>query len=86
MSYHVYLMPAAQRQLRNLPRHIQPQILQMIKALQVTPRPDGARPYKGLPHGYRLRYRDYRIIYQVDDGDRSVAVIRIGNRRDVYRS
>lgn len=34
---------------------------------------------------YRIRQGDYRILYEIVDAELMVAVVRIGNRRDVYQ-
>jgi mRNA interferase RelE/StbE len=34
---------------------------------------------------WRIRVRDYRVIYTVVAGDLIVTVVKIGNRKDVYR-
>jgi len=34
---------------------------------------------------YRVRVGDYRIIYEVRDGELVVLVVRVGHRREVYR-
>jgi len=34
---------------------------------------------------YRVRVGDYRIVYEVRDGQLVVLVVRVGHRRDVYR-
>lgn len=34
---------------------------------------------------YRLRVGDWRILFTLDDGGRTVAVSRVLNRRDAYR-
>ena len=34
---------------------------------------------------YRIRQGDYRILYELVDAELVVTVVRIGNRRDVYR-
>ncbi len=34
---------------------------------------------------YRVRVGDYRIIYQIQDAALLVLVVRIGNRREIYR-
>ena len=42
----------------------------------------------GPGHGrenYRVRQGDCRIIYQVSDASATVVVIKIGDRKDVYR-
>lgn len=85
MPYSVYIQPASQRQIEALPRNLQRVIVERLEQLSATPRPAGARPYKGLAHAYRLRIRDYRVIYLVDDQRQEVVVIRVGHRRDIYR-
>jgi mRNA interferase RelE/StbE len=35
--------------------------------------------------GWRIRVGDFRVIYEIDDDQRAVTVLRIGHRRDVYR-
>jgi mRNA interferase RelE/StbE len=35
---------------------------------------------------YRVRVGDYRVVYEVFDDRLVVQVIRIGHRRDAYRS
>jgi mRNA interferase RelE/StbE len=52
----------------------------------MEPRPKGAAKLTGLEHAYRLRHGDYRIIYEVHEDRLLVLVIRIGHRREVYRS
>jgi mRNA interferase RelE/StbE len=34
---------------------------------------------------YRIRVGDWRILFNLDDGGRSMAILRIVNRRDAYR-
>ncbi len=40
----------------------------------------------GPPGLYRLGVGSYRIAYQVEDGELVVPVVKVGNRRDVYRN
>ena len=32
---------------------------------------------------YRLRQGDWRILYAIDDGEKSPMILKIGNRREV---
>lgn len=54
-----------------------------IKDLAQDPRPERGRTLYGS--AYRIRVGRYRVIYDVDDGDRTVTILRAGHRRDVYR-
>ena len=48
------------------------------------PRPRGCEKLTARER-YRVRQGPYRIIYAVDDQERTVTVVKIGHRKDVYR-
>ena len=86
-SYHVEINPAARRDLKkfkrsNLPlTHI---FISLIDGLAADPY--GGKPLTGDKQGcYSLRHSDYRIIYAVYEQSRTVLVVRVGHRREVYR-
>ena len=60
-------------------------VAQVVDALAEQPRPSGAVQLKGTDF-LRVRVRDYRVVYQVNDDILLVLVVRVGHRRDVYRS
>lgn len=64
-------------------RKLHGQILDAIEALATDPRPVGCTDLKGRP-GYRIRVREYRVIYTVNDGELLVLVIKVGKRGQVY--
>jgi mRNA interferase RelE/StbE len=53
--------------------------------LATEPRPHGCEKLTGATSMYRVRQGQYRIIYLVDDAARSVDVLKVGHRREVYR-
>jgi mRNA interferase RelE/StbE len=55
-----------------------------IEALAVEPRPAGCRPLAGYSDVWRIKVRDYRICYEINDGALLVLVITISTREDVY--
>lgn len=79
---------AAQRQLRAISRHDAMRILTALTALGDDPYREDADVKKLTgPSGlYRLRVGSYRVAYQINDGDLVVHVVKVGDRRDVYRS
>lgn len=85
MIYRAELTPRAQRDFRKLPRHIQPRIAKKIDALAESPRPGGAEILSGSERLYRIRAGDYRVIYQIQDELLVVLVVRIGDRKEIYR-
>ncbi len=85
MSYTVKFQPRAAKQLTSLPRGARTVVAQVVDALAEQPRPSGAVQLKGTDF-LRVRVRDYRVVYQVNDDILLVLVVRVGHRRDVYRS
>lgn len=85
MAFAVVFKPAAVRDLRKLPEDIRRRVAARIDALATDPRPAGAEPLKGEPDYFRLRIRDYRILYQVERKAHAVLIARIRHRREVYR-
>lgn len=85
MPYRITFTPRAERDLEALPKVEQERIARRIDALSAEPRPAGAKKLKGEGGFFRLRVADYRIIYTIHDRVVTVAIIRIGHRRDIYR-
>ncbi len=56
-----------------------------LEEARQDPRPAGVRSLTREAGFLRLRVGDYRIMYQVDDLNRSVLVVKIGHRGEVYR-
>lgn len=55
-----------------------------MRALAQNPRPPGIRRLQGRA-GWRIRIGDYRVIYEIDDEQRVVEVLKIAHRREAYR-
>ena len=68
-----------------LPRSLQEELLTAIERLEITARPSGCKKLEATADAYRIRVGQYRIIYQIRDDVLVVLILRIGNRRDVYR-
>jgi mRNA-degrading endonuclease RelE of RelBE toxin-antitoxin system len=46
----------------------------------------GAALHDELEGAWSARRGTYRILYRIDDERREVIVLRVGHRRDIYRS
>jgi mRNA interferase RelE/StbE len=84
-EYRIQFAPSARRQLGELPRPVQQRITSSIDQLAVSPRPRGSIKLEGEDDLYRIRVGKYRIIYAIYDEELIVLVLRVGQRRDVYR-
>jgi mRNA interferase RelE/StbE len=58
--------------------------LPRIEHLAASPPPPGCKKLKGGDREWRIRVGDYRIVYEIDDTAKTVAVTRIAHRREVY--
>lgn len=85
MTYSILLAPPAERHLRSFAPAIQKRLVKRMKMLQHDPRPQGVKKLTGEDHLYRIREGDYRIIYTIQDEDLIVLVVKIGDRKEVYR-
>ncbi len=84
MTYSVKLTPAAERQLRKLDAPARRRVQAAIDLLAENPRPPKAIQLLGGAGEYRVRTGDYRIIYEIEDDQLVVLVLKVGHRRDVY--
>ncbi len=84
MNYHVEFTSAEARQVKKLPRQVQNKVLNVIATLAEDPRPRGSRKLTGEEVAWRIRVRDYRVIYEINDSVLVVTVVRTAHRREVY--
>ena len=84
-TYSVVVLRAATRAMERLHPDAWMRIRQAIRTLAAEPRPVGCKRLAADEALYRVRVGDYRIIYEVRDGELVVLVVRVGHRREVYR-
>lgn len=84
MSYSLFILRRAQKELAKLPPEIYEHAKKAIQNLGEERKPAGCRKLTGR-EGWRIRVGNYRVIYEVDDARRVVTVLHVGHRRDVYR-
>jgi mRNA interferase RelE/StbE len=86
MIYEVIVPKAVQKQIDALSdENLRDRIEDEIEALTENPRPDGVTKMKGYNSRYRIRIGNYRILYDINDGQLLVLVVQFGHRREVYR-
>lgn len=83
--YRVVFRKSVARDMRRIPNRDLRRILATIDSLSEDPRPAGVEKLSELER-YRVRQGDYRIIYEIEDADVIIIVVKVGHRRDVYRS
>ena len=77
---------SAERQLARLPERIAAAVVEfLLGPLCENPRQVGHQLQRELTGLWSARRGAYRVIYEINDEDRIVSVLRIEHRSDVYR-
>lgn len=83
-SYRIEVKRTAHKVLSSIPLVHAKRIRLAIDGLALNPFPQGHRKLVGSVSKYRTRIGDYRVIYQVENQELIIFVIRIGHRKDIY--
>lgn len=83
--YRVKLRRTAEKEFEKLPPKIAGQVRRKIDSLAQNPRPYDCKKVKMMPGYLRVDSGEYRILYEVDDGEKLVIIARIRHRREAYR-
>jgi mRNA interferase RelE/StbE len=83
--YSIYFKESARKELNAIPKHDLQRIMEKIATLADNPRPAGSEKLSGQER-CRIRQGNYRIFYSIHDGELTIWVVKVGHRREVYRS
>lgn len=85
--FRIQLTATAQRCLHRLPEKIVGACIEFIEGpLAVNPHRVGKPLQRDLTGHHAARRGAYRVVYSIDDRARTVVVVRVDHRGDVYRS
>ena len=84
-SYSLLIKASAAKELEATPKKDRKRLAERIRGLATAPRPAGSEKLSG-EEKYRIRQGDYRILYLIEDARSTVTIVKIGHRREVYRS
>lgn len=84
-SYKLVFRKSVSKDLRFIPNKDVARILRRIEGLQDNPRPDDSEKLSGQER-YRIREGAYRVIYELEDERLVVTVVKVGHRKNVYKS
>lgn len=77
--------PEVLKQLQRLPRDALETALQKIIGLAAEPRPHGAKKLAGSDRDWRVRFGQYRIVYEINDDQKALTIFTVAKRSDAYR-
>jgi len=84
-KYSLRFKKSVTKDLRNIPNKDVKRILACIESLIENPRADGCIKLSGQ-ECYRIRQGRYRIIYEIQDNELTIVVIKVAHRSDAYKS
>ena len=84
-SYKIVISKSAEKEISKLPVKEILKIRETILDLADNPRPFSVKKLEGFDDFYRIKKGNYRIIYMIEDDILTVEVLKVGNRKDVYK-
>ena len=83
-KYSVFIKPSAVKELDAINKKDLRRTTNRILGLADSPGPAGCERLSGEDK-IRLRQGNYRIVYSVDDKKKTVLIVKVGHRREVYK-
>jgi mRNA interferase RelE/StbE len=83
--YSIFFRDSVRKDLVAIPKPDLKRVMERIAGLAENPRPQGCEKLSGQER-YRVRQGNYRIVYSIQDTELVVWVVKVGHRREVYRS
>lgn len=83
-KYKIEIKKSAIKELNSIPQKDIQKIISKIQSLSSNPKPQGCTKLTNR-EDYRIRVGNYRIIYSINDDILIITVIKIGNRKEIYR-
>lgn len=84
-AYRIQVEKRALKVLSSLPKRTRAKVRKVIDGLAENPRPQGVKKLTDEHQLYRIRVGSFRVVYQIQDQDLLVLVIKIGDRKEIYR-
>lgn len=84
-KYKLRFKKSVTKDLRNIQNKDVKRILNKIESLCNDPRAEGCIKLSGQEH-YRIRQGIYRIVYEIQDLELVIVVIKVAHRSDVYKT
>lgn len=86
-SFSLRIKPSAAKEIEGIePKAVRQRVIARIQALAENPRPPGCEKLSAREGSYRVRQGDWRILYAIEEDRLVVLVVKVGHRREVYRS
>lgn len=83
-NYRLTFRKSVTKDFRSIPPNDVSRILKRIEALADDPGPMGSEKLSGQER-FRVRQGAHRIVYEIQDQELVIIVVKVGHRKNVYR-
>lgn len=84
-SFHINISHKAMKSIEDLPKEEQAAIIEKIDAITTDKSLSlDIKKLHGYEHLYRIRYDHYRVIFSVDEIEKTISIILVGHRSEIY--
>lgn len=80
----ISFVKSAEKELLSLNKSLGQRIIQKISLLENNPYGQNSQKLEG-GRGYRIRVGDYRVVYTINKENKTILIIKIGHRREIYK-
>lgn len=85
-KYRILIKASAAKEIENIrTQKDRRRVVRRIQGLADDPRPSGSQKLSGQ-NRYRVRQGNFRIIYSIEDDKLIVHIVKVGDRKNVYRN
>jgi mRNA interferase RelE/StbE len=84
MAYRIELTRSVTKELSRLSNKLHDRVVSQLRSFESEPRPANAEKLTGID-AYKFRVGDLRIIYQIDDKAKTVRIVMVDDRKQVYK-
>ncbi len=84
-KYKISIRKSAIKELGDIPKKDLQKVVRKIQALSANPHPQGSQKLSQKEQ-YRIRLGNYRIVYSVQDKELTIHIVKIGHRKEIYRT
>ncbi|MFV1981296.1 MAG: type II toxin-antitoxin system RelE/ParE family toxin [Rhodothermia bacterium] len=85
-SYKLVIKRSAAKEIESIEgKKTRQRVVERIQELATSPRPHGCEKLSGKHPRYRIRQGPMRILYEIKDEELVVFIVKVADRRDVYK-
>jgi len=85
-GYKLVIKRAAAKEIESIgQKKTRQRVVERIQELATNPRPHGCEKLSGKHPRYRIRQGPFRVLYEIKDDELVVCVVKVADRRNVYK-